>query len=265
MSVATKPDWLTYGYPEAEQLIARLRGRYGRGRYAILEQVRDGPAFYANRTGDVMVMGLWPSRGCELEGIEVKVSRADWLRELKAPQKAESLYAYCDRWWLLVPSAKDIVRDGELPLTWGCIEALGKEKLRTVVPAPKLTPCELDRGFLAALLKRATDEPVARSRLREVYQVGKRDGEAVRAARVEDHAKFRAQVEHFEQAAGIKIGDDWRRTPEETGAAVAAFLEGRHIEKDLAARLGGIRRGLKEALRSIERALGEPATPIHEE
>jgi len=35
-------------------------------------------------------MDLWPSGGLEIHGHEVKVSRSDWLRELKEPEKRPS-------------------------------------------------------------------------------------------------------------------------------------------------------------------------------
>lgn len=260
MSIATRPGWLTYEQRDSltEDLVARLHVRYPSERYALLEQVRDGPAFSATRAGDLVAIGLWPSRGCEVEGFELKVSRSDWLRELKAPQKAESLYAYCDRWWLVVPSVKEVLRDGELPPTWGCIEGHGKEKLRAAVPAPKLDPEAVTHWFLAALLKRATAEPIRRARLRDAYLAGKRDGEAAKQGATRYLEELRDEVGRFEQAAGIKIGDDWRRSPEEAGRAVAAFLAGQSIEKKLEDQLNMIGRNLQRALDSINVARGLP-------
>jgi hypothetical protein len=45
-------------------------------------------------------MSLWPSRGIELHGIEIKVSRNDWLKELGDPAKADEIARFCDRWWV---------------------------------------------------------------------------------------------------------------------------------------------------------------------
>ena len=202
MSIAARPAWLCYEKRDSvtEDLIARLRVRYPASAYALLEQVRDAAGFAASRAGDLIAVGLWPSRGCEVEGFEVKVSRADWLREFRAPAKAENLYGFCDRWWLVIPSAKDVLRDGELPPTWGCIEQHGSDKLRTHTPAPKLTPGALDRYFIAAILKRAMAEPVARLRLRQAFLAGKRDGEASRDRAGDGLAELRAEVKRFERA-----------------------------------------------------------------
>ena len=202
MSIATRPGWLTFGRRDTlmEDLVMRLHCRYPSDRYALLEQVRDGPGFSATGSGDLMAVGLWPSRGCEVEGFEIKTSRADWLRELKAPEKAENLYAFCDRWWLVIPSSNDVLREGELPPTWGCIEAHGKEKLRASVAAPKLTPQPIDRYFLAAILKRATAEPIRRSRLADAYAAGKRDGAAGIRSSSNDLAILTSHVKNFERA-----------------------------------------------------------------
>jgi len=202
VSISTRPGWLVFGQRDTltEDLVTRLHCRYPSERYALLEQVRDGPGFSATSSGDLIAVGLWPSRGCEVEGFEIKASRADWLRELAAPAKAENLYAFCDRWWLVVPSVNDVLREGELPPTWGCIEARGKEKLRASVAAPKLTPQPIDRFFLAAILKRATAEPVRRSRLADAYAAGKRDGAAGVRSSSGDLETLTSHVKNFERA-----------------------------------------------------------------
>ena len=51
---------------------------------------------YFEISGDAVIMSLWPSRGLELHGVEIKVSRADWKREAADPAKAEAIAAYCD-------------------------------------------------------------------------------------------------------------------------------------------------------------------------
>lgn len=69
----------------------------------------------------------------EILGFEVKVSRSDWLSELKKPEKADSLARYCDRWYLVISDPK-IVKDGELPPTWGLLCRKG-DRLVEVVKA----------------------------------------------------------------------------------------------------------------------------------
>lgn len=69
------------------------------------------------RRADFLAQDCWNAQGLLLHGHEVKVSRSDWLCELRDPSKAEAVKRYCDRWWLVV-SDKAIVRD-DLPDGWG--------------------------------------------------------------------------------------------------------------------------------------------------
>ncbi len=140
-----------------------LHNRYsfdgGNGaRYACAEHVRNGAGFDANRTADFIAMDLWPSKGLHLHGHEVKVSRADWLRELADPAKAAAFMRYMDRWWLAVPDER-IVRN-DLPEGWGLLAQRGS-RLIAVVPAPLLQPEPIPRSLLAPLL-RSTSATAAR-------------------------------------------------------------------------------------------------------
>ena len=134
---------------------AALRERYCKPEWAYFEEVANTTGVGGNRYADAVALNLYPSRGLTLNGFEIKVSRSDWLRELKKPDKAEqSIVKYCDHWYVV--TLPDIVKEGELPSTWGLI--LYKDgKLREAVKAPKLEAKSLDRGFIAALLRRANE------------------------------------------------------------------------------------------------------------
>lgn len=69
-----------------------------------------------------------------VHGIEVKCSRADWLRELADESKANTWARFCHHWWLVV-SHRDIIKDGELPDGWGLLVPRGT-KLAAVTKAP---------------------------------------------------------------------------------------------------------------------------------
>ena len=99
-----------------------------------------------------------------MHGHEVKVSRADWLTELRDPTKAERIKRYCNRWWLVVSDAS-IVKDGELPEGWGLMVKAG-DRLRAKVKAPLLTPepmtLDFVAGLTAAVQRTAMREPLRR-------------------------------------------------------------------------------------------------------
>lgn len=159
-------------------------------------------------------MNLWPSRGLELHGFEIKVSRSDWLRELKDPAKAESIVTYCDRWWIAVGDA-EIVKDGELPPTWGLLVPRGKGLIQKK-EAPKLNAQPVDRCFLAGLLRRAMEQLVPEDQFKEAkraeYDRGFENGRASNESRVthaeRDLAELNAAVEKFKEISGVTI-DNW--------------------------------------------------------
>lgn len=133
-------------------------------RYIVAEHVRNycGFAGYRTRTPlrtiDALAVDLWPSSGHVIHGFEVKVSRSDWLTELKDPEKAEAFKPYCDHWWLVTPTA-DIVR-GDLPRGWGHLVATPAGSLRVRAAAPKLAreamPFEMTAAWLRAAAKTAS-------------------------------------------------------------------------------------------------------------
>lgn len=138
-------------------------------RYVVAEHVRNQCGFGGTaaseylgreprlRSADALVVDLWPSSGHLIHGFEVKVSRSDWLTELKDPEKAEAFKPYCDHWWLVVPDV-EIVRS-DLPLGWGLL-AVGRDgRLRQRKAAPKLDrqpmPFEMTAAWLRATAKTA--------------------------------------------------------------------------------------------------------------
>jgi hypothetical protein len=149
--------------PKVEKFTERkmldfLHDRYGQvnpgngPRYVCAEHVKNQAGFDARRCADFISIDCWPTKGLELHGHEVKVSRSDWLHELKQPEKAEAFKRYMDRWWLVVPDVA-IVKDGELPEGWGLMALSSRGALRVKVQAPQLNPEPLPRDLLATLMR----------------------------------------------------------------------------------------------------------------
>lgn len=139
----------------SEDIVAALRKAYAPPAWAFLEQVGDATGYGVSRHADGIAMSLWPSRGLTLHGFEVKVSRSDWKRELAKPGKAEPIATYCDFWAIVAPVG--IVPINDVPTTWGLVELDAKGRLITTKkPERLLQPAPLDRGFLAAVLRRAS-------------------------------------------------------------------------------------------------------------
>lgn len=69
---------------------------------------------------DLWVLQLSPAKGMLAHSVEVKVSRSDWLRELKQPLKRRPMEAVSNFAWVAAPPG--IVAPHELPAGWGLFE-----------------------------------------------------------------------------------------------------------------------------------------------
>lgn len=137
-------------------------------RWVRAEHVRITLSHDARRIADFIAMDKWPGMpygsAIALHGHEVKVSRADWLAELRNPDKAEAFKRYMHHWWLVVSDAS-IVKPGEMPEGWGLMVKSG-DKLRAKIKAPRLEPeplpLDLAITLAAAASKTAHREPLHR-------------------------------------------------------------------------------------------------------
>lgn len=130
-----------------------LRARFCSPEWAIFFEVADGTGMNQRRWADAVAMNMYPSRGLEIHGFEIKVSRGDWLRELKNPEKSSTVQQFCDRWWIVAP--KELIKPGELPPTWGHYDVTPAGVIRQMVAAPKLEALPTTRAFMAAMMRRA--------------------------------------------------------------------------------------------------------------
>lgn len=213
------------------EICAALRARFAAPEYALLFEVRSGTGHSGSvRYADALAMGLWPSRGLDLTGFEIKASRSDWLRELKEPQKADRIASFCDRWYV-VTGAKDIVLPGELPTAWGLIIPRG-DKLMVLKEAPPLPdPQPVSRRFLASLLRSSCEQsPVEAAIVERVNKAVREFAARIKAEqdRFVKNAQFelahlREAVENFESASGISIRG-WQGR--KMGPAVKFVIEG---------------------------------------
>lgn len=77
-------------------------------------------ASLGSRRADVLALNLYRSEGWAVHGVEVKVSRADWMSELRNPAKSADLIKFVDLWWIAAP--KGMIHPEELPPGWGLFE-----------------------------------------------------------------------------------------------------------------------------------------------
>lgn len=242
----------------AEQMEDRLAARYRTDASEVLFGVRNDAGFSATRTADAIAVGLWPSTGCTLEGFEIKVSRGDWMRELKDGGKSEAFMPYMDFWWLVAP--RDIVTDDELPPSWGLLVP-NADGLRVARAAKRLDPKPMPRGMLAAMVKRAStkrarDAEIAKARA-EGVEDGKRRAGMHTDYKAQEYDRLYEKVTQFQRETGINIQHLY--DPKPIATAYAMVKNGGHLEimrrlgyaadnvTKLAAELRTVAEGIKES------------------
>lgn len=221
---ATKPAVVT-----TDDLMAALRVKYGPPGYVLVEQVRDATGWGGDgRSADALAMGVWPSRGLDLLGFEVKASRADWRRELRNPKKAEAIAPYCDAWSLVAPEG--VIPRDEVPPAWGLLELKARGLVQTAWPKTPMVAKPIDRKFLASLLRNAYRQGKAPGdrELREQYdaghQAGLESGQRMADSARSDLGALRQRLAEFERTSGVRI-DGWGNIGE-VGAVVKIIRDG---------------------------------------
>lgn len=258
---------MTMGAAEIE---AKLAKKFGAPEFAFMPQMNQGTGLQAGRRADAVAFSLWPSRGLDLHGFEIKISRSDLASEVKNPEKAEAIQKFCDFWWLVTPPGLTTELD-LLPGTWGLIEVNG-QGVKAKRQAPRLTPQPLTRNVIAAMF-RAFQATVpylkenfipADSVKDEIERRVKESAESKRDHENWELKNLREAVASFEAASGIKIADRWNG--ERIGEVVAAILKAGGPQQFVntlgptAARLRTILEAVETAMAAIDKLKGLEVT-----
>lgn len=216
-----------------KEILDIIRGRFPEKEYALMQEVRDAAGFGASRSADYIALNLWPSRGLHLHGIEQKSFRSDWTKELKQPEKADAIFKYCDYWWLFTTD-ENVAKIEEMPAQWGWIH-IHKGKVKTMKEAPKLSPCVMDRGFLACMMKRAVNKDgyILQSSIQEKIKEVQAIAENARHYKFDELSKrfneLQQNVIEFQKFTGIDVltQERWRKPDyEKIGQAVKLISSG---------------------------------------
>jgi hypothetical protein len=195
----------------AAEMRRRLAARYPTPQWAYFDEVRDASGFRASRSADGVAFDTY--QGHAIHGFEIKVDRADWLRELKQPGKCEAVAQHCDFWWIV--AAPNVVRAGELPPQWGLLLPNG-DGLRVEKRAPQREGVSdrLPRSLVALLFRRAVEASPSVEALTAARRAGVEEGkrraeaDALRDPSGRELGRLRERVAAFERAAGVSI-DEW--------------------------------------------------------
>lgn len=133
--------------------------------WVVLSEVRTNTGFrskfsvgkvFTEKHIDMVAFNCWPSKGYLRVAFEIKISRNDFLMELKHPEKRWLAMMYFNQFYFVVVKgvvAKDKL--GELPKGCGLIEVSDKLTLRTVWEAPIREASPLPDSFIVSLLRNA--------------------------------------------------------------------------------------------------------------
>lgn len=104
----------------ATDAIRLLQWRYNDGQWATFQEVRDSLGFAHRRSIDFLAINCWPSKNYERVAVEIKVSRADFNREIRDPSKREAFEKICHTFWFCAPEG--VVPVDKVPVGCGLIE-----------------------------------------------------------------------------------------------------------------------------------------------
>ncbi len=217
----------------------------------------------SSRRIDAVHIGLWSSRGYGVDAHELKTSRADFMRELDNPAKAQAWWSHCNRFWIVAPDTTvapvDLLPDG-----WGLMvpSPRGGRRFKAVVKAAHrdLAPTV---GLLAALLTSTETARVnqlnqvrreLRSRYDEDVARVRREAAAATDPAVRSRLKL---VDELETACGLTLSDwAWgdRTDPAELGAAIRGVVMEARGARDLGAALNGAAAAAGRIVEAVEAA-----------
>jgi hypothetical protein len=204
------------------KVFSRLAAVFPSPAFTLLPQVRNGTGYSRNRTrtADAIAVSTWPSRGLYFAGVEIKVSRSDWRKELASPDKAAELQKYCRYWYVAAPEG--VVPLGEVPETWGCIE-VGRSAA-IVKPAPELPAVPPDMLLVCSIMRTLAEVTVPACDVAErINEATAKAKEAFEKRRSYDVDRLRQSVAMFEAASGVSLTDTWEAG--DIGAAVKFVRE----------------------------------------
>lgn len=135
-------------------VVAAVHRLYPPTRYATFTELvtvatGDGPA----RRLDVWILDTWPSGRFERITVEVKVSRADYLNEVRNPRKRRDGMLLSNRFYFATPAG--LVSTEELPLDCGLLEVDDDGHISRTADAPWRDSGPPTWSFLSVLAERA--------------------------------------------------------------------------------------------------------------
>lgn len=233
--------------------------RWTAPQHSLLWEVADSTGAQQTRRADALIMSVWPSRGIELHGVEIKTSRSDWRRELAQPAKSDVIFRQCHRWWL--HTTPGVVADGELPTGWG-LRVYDGDEWHEVADAALNEPEPMSMGFLASILRREEKDleyradRIAEGRLAEMHAQLEARISAEAERRIGAAGRLAAFAEAIEKETGLTL----EQFSKDADAIKAARIAAAIMRSGLADQWGGLAtvlHVLRDTADKVEQAMGD--------
>lgn len=190
----------------AGEILMAMYSRYEHGKYVIIPEAPQANA--GGRRCDAIAIGVWGSTGNEIIGHEIKVSRADWQKELEDPTKCEAFTKHCHRWYITAPTG--LISPDELRPAWGLLEYSTAGKLKVRRQAEKVTTEPIPSNMLASWMRRVVsgERDVMRKQIeanvrKELESRYERDSKEKTYEK--RYMELANKISEFEKASGLYI------------------------------------------------------------
>lgn len=144
---------------ETKAILKALRRRHPEKEWAFFEELRAGTGYRNVAAGlnpeqrfDAWAMNLYPSKNFVRIAYEIKVSRSDFLREIKHPEKRTQALHLSNQFYFVAPVG--LIKPNELPPEAGLIEVKDEWESRMKVRAPVRSDAGPTWQFFASIARR---------------------------------------------------------------------------------------------------------------
>ena len=141
----------------AQRVVKALHHKHPRPNWVYFPEMRIGTGYGkdAEQRIDAWAMNLMPSNHFVRYAYEVKVSRADYLVEMKKPWKRKHALLVSNHFYFATP--KGLIQPAELPAECGLIEIMENGYPHIKVHAPWRDAMPVNMRFLASVCRRVDE------------------------------------------------------------------------------------------------------------
>lgn len=136
-------------HPKTDWVFAaevRLSSGYGNTRYHLQGHEH---SIHGEQRIDAFAMHCWPSKKFKRIGYEIKISRNDFLNEIKKPDKRMATELFTNLAYFVAPAG--LIKPDEIPDSWGLIEVSGDMTTIVTDAVWRDVGRELPLSFVASL------------------------------------------------------------------------------------------------------------------